>query len=196
MRRIASTVLLATVVVAIGCGGGGSQTAFTPPPPPPAQAYLPLAVGNTWNYDCGNQVTITDTVTQTETISGQQTFALELPFPNAPTQTFLLANDAKQNTKFYGYLVNGTPMSVTPTPYISANPTASEAFDYPAQNGGTVDRVFVTFENTNPTLLGTFQVASYNDNGKQDIWGYALGKGIMEQDHGSFDCKITSFQLH
>lgn len=193
MSSIAYGILFLSGALLTGCGGGsnGKQQ-----PPPPQEAYLPLAVGNTWNYDCGGGVTITDAVTQQVTVNGQPTFALQLQFPNAATQTFLLANDSHENTTFYGYFVNGAPVSVTPTLYISANPTAGENFSYPALGGGTVDRVFVVFENTNPTPLGVFQVASYNDNGTQDIWGYALGKGVMEQDHGSFDCKITAYQLH
>lgn len=195
MHRIFVITMFVGVLGLTGCGGGA--TAPTPPPPPQkTQAYLPLAVGDTWSYDCGGGVTITDSVTQTETVSGQQTFALQLQFPNAATQTFLLANDSNGNTTFYGYLANGSVAPVTPTLYISANPTTNESFNYPAENGGTVDRVFVNFENTNPTPLGTFAVASYNDNGKQDIWGYAQGKGIMEQDHGSFDCKITAFTVN
>lgn len=179
------------IVLLAGCGGGsGSSPKQTP------QFYLPLAVGNNWSYDCGNQVTIADTVTQTVNVNGQQTFALQLQFPNAASQTFLLANDAQGNVTLYGYLVNGAAQSVTPTVYISANPKAQQKFDYPAQGGGTVPRYFFGFEPTNPTPLGTFQVASYDDNGAQDIWGYALGKGVMEQDHGTFDCKITAYQLH
>ncbi len=192
MRNLTSLLFLLVLGLLLSCGGSGSQS--TPPPPP--QFYLPLALNNTWSYDCGGGVSITDTVTQAVTVSGTSTFALQLEFPNGPTQTFLLANDAKGNTTFYGYLVSGAPKTVTPTPYISASPTANESFNYPAINGGTIDRVFVNFENTNQTPLGIFQVASYNDNGKQDIWGYAAGKGVMEQDHGSFDCKITAFQVH
>ena len=192
MRIFSSLFLLLVVALAISCGGSGSKSTQ----PPPQQIYLPLAVNNTWNYDCGNGVSIMDTVTQTVSVNGKSTFALQLEFPNGPTQIFLLANDAQGNTTFYGYLVGGTPTPVTPTPYISASPTANESFNYPALNGGTVNRVFVNFEPTNQTPLGVFQVASYNDNGTQDIWGYAVGKGVMEQDHGSFDCKITAFQLH
>jgi len=194
MRRGAILAILAVAIGQTACGGG-SNTTQPQDPPKGAQIYLPLAVGNTWSYDCGGGVTITDSVTEAVTVGGQQTFAFQLEFPNAPTQTFLLANDAQGNTTLYGYLVNGTAMPVTPAAYISANPKAGEKFDFPAQDGGTVNRVFFGFEPTNPTPLGIFQVAAYNDNGKQDIWGYAAGKGIMEQDHGSFDCKITSFHV-
>lgn len=190
MRILPCMFMLLVFGFLVACGGGSKST------PPGPQIYLPLAVGNNWNYDCGNGVSIVDTVTQTVSVNGVSTFALQLQFPNGPTQTFLLANDAQGNTTLYGYLVNGSPQTITPTAYISANPSPGESFNYPAQNGGTVNRVFVNFEPTNQTPLGVFQVASYNDNGTQDIWGYAAGKGIMEQDHGSFDCKITAFQVH
>ena len=196
MHRVRILVILAVTIGQTACGGG-SSTLQPPGPPQGPQIYLPLAVGNTWSYDCGGGVAITDSVTQSVTVGGQQTFALQLEFPNAPTQTVLLANDSKGNTTFYGYLVNGAPMTVTPTAYISANPKTGDKFDYPAQGGGTISRVFVNFEPTNPTPLGVFQVASYNDSasGAKDIWGYATGKGVMEQDHGNFDCKITSFHV-
>lgn len=195
MRTLPTVVVLVAVIGLSACGGGSK----TQPPVPPAgpQIYLPLAVGNTWSYDCGGGVTITDNVTQTVTVGGQQAFALQLQFPNSPTQTFLLGNDSQGNTTIYGYLVNGAPMPVTPAAYISSSPKAMQSFNYPAEGGGTVNRVFVNFEPTNPTPLGVFQVASYNDSasGGKDIWGYAAGKGIMEQDHGNFDCKITSFHV-
>lgn len=193
MPRLAEHVTLLIVsAFLIACGGGSSSK--TQPPQP--QFFLPLAMGNTWSYDCGGGVSITDSVTQTVTVNGQSTFAVQFEFPNAAAQTFLLANDAKGNTTLYGYLVNGAPVSIAPALYISANPTPNEPFNYPDQAGVTVNRIFFGFEPTNPTPLGIFQVAAYNDNGTQDIWGYAAGKGIMEQDHGTFDCKITNFQLH
>ena len=82
MRTLARLSPLLTISLSLSCGGSGSST---PPPPPPQQFYLPLAVGNTWSYACnhggGN---ITDTVTQTVTVSGQQAFALQMEFPNGP----------------------------------------------------------------------------------------------------------------
>ena len=172
-------------VVLLACGASS-----------PSQLYLPLAVGNTWSYDCGGGVVITDTVSQAVMVHGQQGFALELQFPNAAAQTLLLANDGKGNVTFHGYLVGGAVQPAGPVAYLSANPQAAQRFDYPAADGGTVSRRFVNVEPTNPTALGTFTVASYNDDASgQDIWGYTPGKGITEQDHGAFDCTITSLQL-
>ena len=116
MARIVISILLLNIALLTSCGGGSAAT--QPPPPKQQQAYLPLAMGNTWNYDCGSGVTITDTVTQQVTVNGQTTFALQLQFPNAATQTFLLANDAQENTTFYGYLVNGAPVDVKTTIHV------------------------------------------------------------------------------
>ena len=194
MARIADRLLVLSVTLLLaGCGGGGSQGA-TPPTPP----YLPLAVGNTWSYACNNNGgSITDTVTQTVTVNGQPTFAMQMQFPNGPDQTLLLANDAQGNTTFYGYLVNGTAMPETPSLYVSANPTKGETFAYAALGGGTVDRVFADFTVTNPTALGVFNVAVYNEGGVP-AYGYTTGKGVTEQDHNypQFDCTITSMTLH
>jgi len=136
-------------------------------------------------------------VTQTVLVNGQQTFALQMQFPNGPSETFLLANDTQGNTTFHGYLVNGTTMPVTPTPYIAANPTPGQAFDYPALGGGTVNRTFTSFTVTNPTALGVFNVAVY-DEGGLPAYGYTQGKGVTEQDHNfpQFDCTVTSIQIH
>jgi hypothetical protein len=196
MRASLITIVCLTTSLLLSCGGGGSST--KQPPPPPVQFYLPLAVGNTWTYACNhNGGNITDTVTQTVTVSGHLTYAMQMQFPNAPTQTMLLANDAQGNTTFYGYLVNETPMPVTPTPYISANPTTGQAFNYPAPDGSTVNRIFKSFTVTNPTALGVFNVAVYNEGGLP-AYGYTIGKGVTEQDHNypQFDCTVSSIQLH
>ena len=159
-------------------------------------AVLPLALGSTWTYTCGNGVNITDQVTQTVDVNGHSAFALELQFPQGGTQTFLLNNDSQGNTTLYGYLVNGVVQAVIPTLYISVNAVPNQHFDYPAQGGGTVSRFFFGMEPTNPTPLGTFRVAAYNETAQKKIYGYASGVGIAEQDHGNFDCKISSALLH
>jgi len=197
MRVCAIIVVCLIVALLISCGGGGGASTKQPPPPP-AQFYLPLAVGNTWTYACNhNGGNLTDTVTQTVAVNGQQTFAMQMQFPNGPTQTFLLANDTQGNTTFYGYLVNGTAMPVTPTPYIAANPTVGQAFNYPALGGGTINRTFTSFTVTNPTALGVFNVAVY-DEGGLPAYGYTQGQGVTEQDHNfpQFDCTVTSIKLH
>lgn len=195
MRTLARLIpLVAISLFLLSCGGSGSNA----PQPPGQQFYLPLALGNTWSYACNHSGgSITDTVTKTVAVNGQQTFALQMEFPNGPQQTLLLANDKHGNTTFYGYLVNGTPMSMTPTLYISANPTAGQKFDYPAVGGGTVSRVFAEYTVTNPTALGVFNVAVYNESGLP-AYGYTLGKGVTEQDHNypQFDCTVTSIQVH
>jgi hypothetical protein len=196
MRASANTVVCLITSLLLSCGGGSSTK--QPSPPPPSQLYLPLAVGNTWTYACNhNGGSISDTVTQTVTVNGQLTYAMQMEFPNGPPQTMLLANDAQGNTTFYGYLVNGTPMPVTPSLYVSANPQKGEKFDYPALGGGIVNRAFAEFTVTNPTTLGVLPVAVYNENGLP-AYGYDAGKGVMEQDHNypQFDCTVISFHVH
>jgi hypothetical protein len=195
MRTSITAIVCLMISLLLSCGGGSSTKQ---PSPPPVQFYLPLAVGNTWTYACShNGGNITDTVTQTVTVNGQQTFAMQMQFPNGPPQTMLLANDAQGNTTFYGYLVNGTPMPVTPAPYISANPIAGQQFNYPAPDGSTVNRIFKSFTVTNPTALGVFNVAVYNEGGLP-AYGYTVAKGLTEQDHNypQFDCTVSSIQLH
>jgi len=198
MRASAGTVIL-IVPLLLGCGGGGGGSSTKqPPPPPPPGFYLPLAVGNTWDYACNhNGGSITDTVTEAVTVNGQPTFALQMQFPNGPPQTLLLANDTKGNATLYGYLVNGMPMPVAPALYVAANPTKGQKFPYPALGGSTVDRVFWGFTSTNPTALGVFPVAVYNESGLP-AYGYTTGKGVTEQDHNypQFDCTVTSIQIH
>ncbi len=157
---------------------------------------MPLTVGNTWSYSCNNGGgNITDTVTETATVGGQQTYAVAMQFPNAPAQTFLLANDTKGNTTFYGYLVNGAVVAEPPTLYVSANPTSSQVFDYTAQDGTRVKRRFASFTVTNQTALGVFNVAVY-DEADKPAYGYTLGKGVTEQDHNypQYDCTVTAIQ--
>ena len=196
----AAIVLLA----ACGGGGGGGGTSGGPPPgptptPSPAAVYLPLAVGNTWAYDCGGGVTKTNTVTQAVVAGGRTTFAYaeQIPSPSGTTtQTLLLANDASGNTTLYGYLVNGSAQAVSPTLLIAASPAVNQHFDYPAPDGSIVSRYFRAFDHTNPTKLGTFAVAVYYESNGQHNYGYTLGTGVTEEDQAPYDCTITSYTLH
>lgn len=189
LSLVQPSVMVAATSVAEPSRSGNATVTFGPPP------FLPLAVGNTWTYTCGT-VNITDTVTQSVTANGTQTYALVLQFPPGGSQTFLLANDSAGNTTLYGYLVNGQVQAVTPTLYISVTAVPGQHFDYPTQDGGTTARFYFGMEPTNPTPLGVFEVAAYNENAQKKIYGYTRGIGLAEQDHGNFDCKISSYQLH
>ncbi len=110
-----------------------------------------------------------------------------------------MANDSAGSTLIYGYLVNGQVQGFAPTIVVAAAPAMGASYDYPAQGGGTVMRTFVGFESSNPTKLGTFEVAPYFENGGTHNYGYALGYGVVEEDHGpkfEFDCLITNVSLH
>ncbi len=217
----------AALILLAACGGGGSGSGGTamplgigptPTPNPQANFYEPLALGDSWTYTCkdikgggengGNPFTITDSVVGTTTTAGKTVFEFSLQIPQVPstplqivTEIQLLANDAGGNVTLYGYLINGTVKSVTPTLVVAANPPGQQhkAFNYPGPNGNTIDREYVGFEPSNPTPLGTFEVAPYFESNATHNYGYALGTGIVEEDHGpnfEVDCLVTAVTLH
>lgn len=211
--------LAAAVLGIAGCGGGGGGSTppqgpvATPTPvvtPTPAPPFQPLALGDSWTYQCHNTqnageqpFTIVNAVTGTATVSGTATFAFSIQVPTSPSQIAtvvqLLANDAAGNTAIYGYLVAGTPQAVTRTVIVAAAPAVATPYDYPGPSGTTIPRAFVGFENSNPTALGTFRVAPYFESGSTHNYGYAQGTGIVEEDHGpnfQYDCLITAVSLH
>jgi hypothetical protein len=220
--RLQSIVMGAGLALA-GCGGGGGGGASAPgaggtPPPVHLQFYEPLALGDQWSYTCrdikgggengGQPFTIVDSVAGTATVNGTTVYEFALQIPQVPskplqivTEIQLLANDAAGNATLYGYLVNGVVTTIKPTLFVTANPPGQqrEAFNYPGQNGVTIDREFVGLEPSNPTPLGVFEVAPYFESGSTHNYGYALGTGIVEEDHGpnfEVDCLITAGTLH
>lgn len=203
------------------CGGGGASSGQIPMPQvsPSPQALLPLVVGNTWGYACylgtpaPNASTFpkTNTVLGTVMVNGTLTYEYAVQMPSSPTQSTtqiqLLANDGRQNTVLYGYMANPTasPQPVaSPTIIIASNPGANgSVFDYPGENGGIVSRFFCCTGPTHTTVFGTFTVEEYFDGGHTlqaatDGFGYAPGKGSMEEDYNfndpatRLDCLITS----
>src|SRR5579883_12896 len=205
-RRSPAARALALGLLVIGGGACGGSGATAPSPSPP---YLPLAIGNRWQYEClrqgssGAALTLTDSVADTVRVAGRLTYAFALEIPDSAghvaTQVQLLANDSAGNTRIEGYVIGGQPTPVTPTVIVAAQPQLHTPYDYPAPGGGTITRAFKGIESSNPTPLGTFtNVAPYYDNGGIDNYGYVPGKGIVEQDHANFefDCLIESVQLH
>lgn len=111
----------------------------------------------------------------------------------------LLDNDSTGTTRIYGYLEHGKVRQVPAKSIVVPSPKLGARYDYVGPNGKPVTRVFVGFENTNPTPLGTFWVAPYFESGGTHNYGYTLGKGIMEEDHGphyQYDCLIEHIVLH
>ena len=197
--RVAAFVASALLTACGGGGGTGSPSPGATITPPPPSFYLPLAVGNQWTYDCGAGGTKSNTVTQTAQVGGLTAFAYAEQIPSqsgTTTQIQLLANDVQGNTTLYGYLVNGMVAPVTPTLLIAAAPAVNQQFNYPGPNGSTVPRYFRSFDVTNPTQLGTFQVAVYYESNGLHNYGYTLGVGVTEEDQTPYDCKITSRTLH
>lgn len=201
-RTVGTATACALAVAALqACGGGGTTSSPAPAPTatpkPGVKFYQPLAVGNTWNYTCGNNVATTDSIPAAEPVGSIEGFRLALQFPGGASQTQILANNADGSTTLYGYLVNGSPVFVVPSVIVGANPTPGQQFNYPGPSSGTfVTRSFVGFTTSHLTPLGVFNVAVYSENGGADTYSYALGTGIAEQTHGAFDCLLASFHLH
>jgi hypothetical protein len=207
-------------LVSCGGGGGGSLPGPTPPPlPSPSPApYQPLAVGDTWTYACyrgtpapgASAFPKTNQVLGTVRVAGTVTYEYAEQIPSSPTQSTtqiqLLANDGNDNTMLYGYMANPTaaPQLVTPTIVVPSSPGPSNApWDYPAQGGGTVQRVFCCSGVTNPTKFGVITVNEFYDGSHvvdmtTDGYGYARGQGVMEEDHNfnnpatRIDCIVTA----
>jgi hypothetical protein len=72
-------------------------------------------------------------------------------------------------------------------------------YDYRSEKRSKISRVFVGFESTHRTRFGYFWVAPYFESGGLHNYGYNLGRGVMEQDHGpcfKYDCLITKYVVH
>lgn len=206
-----SIVAIGFVTLLNACGGGAmapyagtggtslSSAAQTGAP----SVYQPLKVGDSWSYICNHSFSISDHVIGLHHLDNRTVYALSLQIPSSPTKSThviqLLANDISGNTRIYGYVVNGKVQPVTPTEIVAAKPVLQKHYDYPSAHGGKVSRIFVGFENTNKTPLGVFRVAPYFESGATHNYGYARGKGVMEQDHGpnyKYDCLIKKYVLH
>jgi hypothetical protein len=130
-------------------------------------------------------------------------YALSLQIPSSPTKSTqvvqLLANAANGSTWIYGYLIAGKVHATKPAEIVAATPVLNKQYDYPAPTHGTVSRVFKGFEWTNRTPLGVFWVAPYFESGGTHNYGYSLGRGVMEEDHGpnyKYDCLIEKLVIH
>jgi hypothetical protein len=195
-------------MILAGCAGGTAlstpQIAREPASVTNAgKIYQPLAVGNYWKFTCNHLFPIVDRVTSTFHVKGQLVYALSLQIPSSPTKSVrviqLLANDKKGNTWIYGYLIGGKVHAVKPAEIVAAKPVPYTYYDYPAPTHGKIPRLFLNFENTNKTPLGTFRVAPYFESARTHNYGYSLGRGVMEEDHGPhyrYDCLIEKFVLH
>ncbi|HKW45141.1 MAG TPA: hypothetical protein VJN22_05740 [Candidatus Eremiobacteraceae bacterium] len=222
MKWLLGFVALALLLDA--CGGGGGSTSVPGPPPGPSPSptptifFQPLAVGDTWTYACymgtpspgASTFPKTNKVLGTAMVHGTQTFEYAQQIPSSPTQSTtviqLLANDATGNTLIYGYLPNvgGSPQPLaSPVVIVAQSPGPPLSIDdYPAEHGGTVQRIYCCHGNTNPTVFGVYVVNEYFEgshilNNTTDGYGYALGQGVMEEDHiltapQRIDCLITA----
>lgn len=223
MRTVLVLAFVAPCLWLAACGGGGGSmpgpNQSPPGPSPSPQPFLPLKVGNMWTYACykgtpspgASAFPKTNQVIGSTTVGSTLTYEYQEQIPTSPTvsttQIQLLANDSAGNTIIYGYMANpsATPVAVTPTvmiPQVPGQPLTS-FYDYPAQGGGTISRVFCCTGVTNPTVFGTLPVSEYFDgshvlSSTTDGYGYEVGKGAMEEDHNfnntspRIDCIITA----
>jgi hypothetical protein len=201
---------LAIAAVLAACAGGATPSAghvadggSALADAVPGKVYQPLAVGNFWKFTCNHLFSITDRVVGTYHVKARLVYALSLQIPSSPTKSTyviqLLANDSNGNTWIYGYLIHGKVHAVTPTQIVAAKPVPYHYYDYPAPTHGKITRQFLNFEDTNKTPLGVFWVAPYFESNRTHNYGYSLGRGVMEEDHGPqyrYDCLIEKFVLH
>jgi len=211
LRRILHGVTVATVATASACSApnaaqtrdlvpnlaGGAQVVNA------VKAYQPLGPGDSWTYVCNKQFQIVDHVIGTLHVNKRLVYVFSLQIPSSPTKSVyvdqLLANDSGANTWIYGYYIHHKVKTVTPTKIVVQHPVLHAHYDYPAPVRGTISRVFVGFEYTNKTPLGTFWVAPYFESGNTHNYGYSQGRGVMEEDHGpnyQYDCLIEKYVLH
>lgn len=194
----------ALAILGLSACGAGTSPPIHGPAFPEATAtrnlsgvYQPLAVGDSWTYVCNHRFEIVNRVLGKVSVRGRALYEFSLQIPSSPTKSIrevqLLGNDSSGNTWIHGYLSGGKVKTIKAAKIVSVNPVLHAHYDYTGPMGRRVTRVFVGFEYTNPTPLGTFWVAPYFESNATHNYGYALGKGIMEEDHGpnyKYDCLI------
>ena len=207
--RVVGGVAAIAWIMACGCGGGGGGASTVPPPPVQSpQPFLPLKAGSIWTYACylGSPAPAASTFPKTNQVlgvtnlNGTNVYEYQIQIPSSPTQSTtqiqLLANDGADNTILFGYMASpgSSPMPIaSPTIVVAQNPGANgTTYDYPAQGGGIVSRVFCCTTPTHTTVFGVFTVDAYFDgshvvSAATDGYGYAQGKGVMEEDHNFND---------
>lgn len=221
MKWLCGLAVFPVFLAACGGGGGGSGVPGPGPRPSPSptplQFYQPLAAGDTWTYQCylgtpapgASAFPKTNQVIGTVSVNGTQTFEYQEQIPSSPTQSTnviqLLANDAAGDTLLYGYMASAgaspQPLS-SPVVIVAASPgPAGKFYDYPAENGGTISRFFFGTGPTNETSFGIYQVNEFFEGSHMigtstDGYGYAIGQGVMEEDHNfntpnRIDCVIS-----
>lgn len=167
------------------------------------KAYQPLGPGDSWTYICDSQFHIVDHVIGTLHLDKRLVYVFSLQIPSSPTKSVyvdqLLANDSGANTWIYGYYMHHKVKVIRPAKIVVQHPVLNAHYDYPGPLRGTISRIFVGFEYTNRTPLGTFWVAPYFESGATHNYGYSQGRGVMEEDHGpnyQYDCLIEKYVLH
>ncbi len=213
---LAGTLVLGSCAGSGLAGDSGDRQAELTPAIPRSSLYEPLAVGDSWTYKCrdikgggeknGKPFTIEDKVLGITNVGPHKAYEFSLRIPQVPskplkvnTEIMLLSNDPNGNLWIYGYLVNGAIHKIHAARIVSnATPAKGAKFGYTGPNGKPVSRIFFGIEQSNPTPLGVFTVADYEESKNTHDYGYARGTGIVEEDHGpnfEVDCLIQAVTL-
>lgn len=216
--------LLATTFVLSACGGvpvfsGHSTLPLAAAQTQPAvwHVYQPLAAGDAWKYTCrdikgggengGKPFTIYHKVLGTVTVAGHKYSEFSLQIPQVPSRPLkvntevMLLNDAPQGDLWiHGYMIHGKVHQIKSARIVSnATPQKGAKFSYMGPTGKLINRFFFGIVQTNPTPLGVFTVADYEESNATHDYGYAKGFGIAEEDHGpnfEVDCLVEAVTLH
>jgi len=192
--RLREACAMSIALASAGCGGAGLPNgAFAAPSQTAVErgaagVYQPLGPKDAWTYICNNQFHIVDRVIGTLHVNKRLVYVFSLQVPSSPMKSVyvdqLLANDSGENTWIYGYYMHHKVHTVTSAKIAVQKPVLHAHYDYPAPVRGKISRVFMGFEYTNKTPLGTFWVAPYFESGGTHNYGYSKGRGVMEEDHG------------
>ena len=211
----ALTVALATASCAVAAPPASGTVTSSREAAGAGGLYQPLATGDRWTYSCrdvkgggengGKPFAIVNRVLAPVTVNRRRLYEFSLQIPQVPstplkilTEVMLLRNDSAGNVWIYGYLKGKTIRRVATAKILDgASPPRYTSFDYTGPTGRRVSRFFYGVESSNPTPLGIFTVADYEESGATHDYGYARGKGIVEEDHGpnfEVDCLVESMR--
>ncbi len=215
LRPSACTLLLALAACSANAPSIPSGAAVAAPSQTQAGLYQPLKVGDSWTYTCrdikgggenGNRpFTIRHRVLASTNVGRVPAYEFSLQVPQVPskplkivTTVMLLDNDAHGNLWIDGYLVHKSVRRIKRALIVSATPVAGRFYDYTGPTGAVVSRYFYGIESSNPTPMGTFTVADYEESRTTHDYGYAKSFGIAEEDHGpnfEVDCLVASAHI-
>jgi hypothetical protein len=196
MTRPALALLaLLLIVLASGCGGGGGGTTIEPGSVPTASAFVPLRIGNVWQYELVNaQVTaaqtppadrVTERVIAGETIANQQWFDVastswhSAAGPSDPDATTDMVKLRETAAGLYYY----DELSHVALPFVDKAATMGGHWSAPAGLPYTWDLVDTNATITVPagTLTGCWRVVMHVPQGgsiPDELWERWFKRGV------------------